>query len=734
MNQRLSLLFFPTFLSVFLFWGQNTLAANSWVEHQCQTGCNGAVLSRNCQEECIRFDIDEEGNEYCAGGWEARCDRWQVSQQCQNWQRCDGKTDCYCFGQCLAAPNNISPVNGAQNLKPPFNIVWNSTPGASSYRYKLEGTNQGTIDGITTNTFHAPGSCVLKTNSTHYWQAQACCSVSGGDCGAWNGKWSFKTDIAPELVTPKLNATSTAVPVKLDWCDNPEAKAYSIRVYRAAREETFSPIPISKINGQLASEYNDTLNFLTKNTDYYWEVATCLDEEGKDCRQADFQHFSQRWSFETTGALQTTTLISPANDPGGQNPVGLPLELDWEGIPRSTSYYYYLNPEITGEKFVPASEATIDYSRLELDRIYKWKVKSCWDYEGKNCEASSSQEWSLRTTGAPPVLTVPAGNAASVTIPTHFEWGWNNQKGVPGAKSYIIEISTSESFSNNLLPQDKKLVTAPEIDVDYPILKMSTDYWWRVKTCADEKGVFCGKWSSSQKFKTFKLAAPSAPSPENNGSVYVNSSIAWNNVPGANFYQYKIDFVSMAEEEKNVGCSAKVGQEVISPTMTKLSAVSPGLECLGEYQWTVRSCLDEKCNDAGDWSTLWSFTLSQKIPSGGIGNGIVPCGRNYDDPSTPYNEREQCQFKHLFFSLQNIIDFVLWKVGLIVLVLLALGIGAVYYFSMGAADTIKQANSILKSALRGYIIVFISWIVINIILTLMGFQFEFFGKWWSISF
>jgi len=730
MNKRFSL-FFYIFLSVFLFCDQNTLAENNRTEYQCQTGCNGSVLSRDCWEDCTLFDHDENDNEYCVE-WTPKCNNWQTSQQCQSWQKCDGQTSCYCSGQCISTPINTYPSNGEQNMKPPFNIVWNNTQGAGSYRYKLEGTNQGTINGITTNTFYTPGSCVLKTNSTHYWQVQACCNSNGSDCGYWNGKWNFKTGIAPELITPKSNTTST-MPVKLDWCDNPEAKAYLIRIYRETGEEPFSPIPVSKINGQLSTEYNDTLNFLTKDTNYSWEVATCLNEDGNDCRQSGFQHYSQRWNFKAMGSLQSTTLLSPINDPMGQSPIELPLKLDWDGIPNSMSYYYYLTPDIPGEKFVPVSESRIDYNRLELNKIYKWKVKSCWDYEGKTCETSYSQEWSFKTTGVPPILITPISNSTDIVVPVHFEWGWNNQKGVPGAKSYIIEISADESFNNNILPQNKRLSLTPEIDADYPTLKMSTDYWWRVKTCADEKGEFCGEWSNSQKFKTFKLIAPSSPSPENNGDIYVNSSLGWNNVPGAKFYQYKIDYISSAGET-DYSCQNLAGQQIVSPTMTNLPAISPNLKCLGGYQWTVRSCLDENCNDAGDWSNLWNFTVSQKIPSGGMGTGIVPCGRNFDDPNTPYNEREQCQFKHLFFALQNVIDFVLWKVGLIVLVLLILFVGTIYYFSMGAADTIKQARIILGSALKGYLIIFTAWIVINIILTIMGFQVEFFGKWWKISF
>ncbi|MFA4999085.1 MAG: hypothetical protein WC514_03675, partial [Candidatus Paceibacterota bacterium] len=165
MNRRLSLLFLFILLPVFLFSSQKALAENNRVEYQCQTGCNGSVLSRNCWEECSDFDQDENGDQYCAGIWETKCDSWQTFQRCQSWQKCDGKFTCYCSGQCLSTPNNISPGNGEQNLKPPFNIAWNSVPGAESYGYRLEGTNQGTAEGTTTNTFYTPEPCDLKTNS-----------------------------------------------------------------------------------------------------------------------------------------------------------------------------------------------------------------------------------------------------------------------------------------------------------------------------------------------------------------------------------------------------------------------------------------------------------------------------------------------------------------------------------------------------------------------------------------
>ena len=83
---------------------------------------------------------------------------------------------------------------------------------------------------------------------------------------------------------------------------------------------------------------------------------------------------------------------------------------------------------------------------------------------------------------------------------------------------------------------------------------------------------------------------------------------------------------------------------------------------------------------------------------------------------------------------KNIIDFVLWRLGLIVLALLTLATGVVYYFSTGAPQTIVKVKTIWKSASVGYAIIFVGWIIINTLLIILGYQWETFGDWWQITF
>ena len=69
-----------------------------------------------------------------------------------------------------------------------------------------------------------------------------------------------------------------------------------------------------------------------------------------------------------------------------------------------------------------------------------------------------------------------------------------------------------------------------------------------------------------------------------------------------------------------------------------------------------------------------------------------------------------------------------------ILVLLAIATGVIYYFSMGAPTTMAKVKSILKSAGVGYLIIFTAWIVINLILAVLGYKIGVFGKWWILSF
>ena len=144
------------------------------------------------------------------------------------------------------------------------------------------------------------------------------------------------------------------------------------------------------------------------------------------------------------------------------------------------------------------------------------------------------------------------------------------------------------------------------------------------------------------------------------------------------------------------------------------------------------SCEDADGLICGQWSDDENFIIIEA--SSQASGGLVPCGRRYDDPNTPeINESEPCGFKHIFLLLKNLLDFVLWRLGLIILVLLALLTGVIFYFSFGGPTVMAKVKSLLKSAITGYILILLAWMIINFLLIIFGFQVEIFGRWWQIT-
>ena len=734
-----SRIFFLKFLSlfflIFLFSFSLAKISLAWTEYDCESGCGGNLLCRNCQEVC---DARDE-NDVCTSS-HTECDSWGTCDNCQSWQRCSASS-CSCASECLETPTNPFPANNDEDVKLPATLMWNGVSGAGSYRYKIDGV----IEGVTTTPYITIRNCTLHSSSTYSWQAQACCDANGANCSSWSDRWSFTTSLAPELLSPINNATSFLISdtatTTLDWCDvATSTQSWLLRIYLVengseichpwlisgggcnplvVRKEKRTPPYPSEEN--LYSEFQDKKGYFTKDTEYRWEVATCLREDGLDCSD-----FSQRWGFKTVGVLSNFKLLSPPNDPAGNQAVGLPVTLDWEDKPGFNSFVYEVSPGgITGT--TSASQLMLNYPKLSLDAFYNWKVKPCWDYKGINCEENWSAEWRLKTTGASPNLLLPEADAAEVMIPAKLDW-----QDVPGAGSYYYEVASTASF-NALTATGTAEVS--EISIDYPKLKMLTDYWWRVKTCAGKTGNICGEWSEIRKFKTFKLSAPSNPSPGDGKELFTYEKyISWSQVSGAKSYQYTVDYDSNnpPQDEKKEECPNLAGTKIISPQTVTAPPVFPSLECLGQYHWSVRACLDINCQEAGDWSGPWAFNFVQTTPP--VTYGLVPCGRTSNDPKTPWDETESCQFKHLFLLLKNILDFLLWRLGLIIIVLLAVATGVIYYFSMGAPTTMVKVKSLLKSAGMGYGIVFLAWIIINLVLAVLGFKIGVFGHWWEIKF
>ena len=609
---------------------------------------------------------------------------------------------------------------------------------------------------VTKSEWIPPCSCFFKPNRDYVWHVKGCCNTDGTSCGP-ESTWTFHATSSPELKFPydpdwagtgKRNLFPKKVLERLKWCEIDDETLYSEQIlegkkyYRPLSYKLFvyykkeeGSADLCHVNFQVENkcqykvlgkveesfpppEFRDKDHvFFTKLTPYAWEVATCQDEAGRYC-----SNFSQLWRFSAEDfTLDKPELAQPPNNT--DTPVGLPLLISW--ISRyANSFIFKMTGGGSGEGYLgyfsvkpDIFNVTYDYPKLQLDTIYNWQVLPCWDYESKKCQEESwSDVFSFKTTGRPPQLLSPTENQTDVLIPAKFKW-----EAVPGAELYQVKIGNIFTFTEK-----------PELTLDYPYLEQDKEYSWQVQTCIQtEKEVVCGEhWSNLQKFKTIKLIAPKLLNPQNNYDVLTTQDhiFTWEKVLCGNYYQFKFTYTQKAENEEKEECSQLIGNEKLRIVYDNV--VHSPLECKGKYQWQVRACIDKNCQETGEWSELFSFNLVAPISKE---SSIVPCNRNYDDPATTWDETESCQIKHIFILIKKLIDFLLYQVTLVALVLLTLYTGVVFYLSFRNPDVLAQVKSIWKKAGAGFALLFLAWIIVSMVLKIFGYKVGIFGDWWRFN-
>lgn len=631
----------------------------------------------------------------------------------------------------------------------------------------------------------------IKEKQKHLWHVKSCEDAEGTICGSWGEVWDFTYLLGPAVLkTPAVDSPSPSIPITLDWDDVLGANSYDLITHPCPPwgVQDFAidcySLPILPQQETLLSEYEDDVCLFTRNSQYWWGVASCLDTQASFCTHPDdfpFQSFYTSASAPPLSAPNGPTLLEPLRgdtppvDPAKPETIPSVSKSDtlrWNGD--MCAYFYRINifnevgTRITkdnclfsgsactieiGDETLSIGDIEILWDQPEdLNKTYSWSVTPCWgsmapapdsppNYDCTN--TTDSIGWYFHTAGKPPTLLTPAHNS-STKIPAVLTW-----ERVEGAASYRYELSRDGlvqgdgSFQNKLAIADTPVLSA-QATLEYAagVIEPNTQYWWHVKTCVDEEGNVCGPWSDVFQFATFPLNAPATPSnPLDKGTTSLPGSLSWVPDPGANYYTYQVQYASLGAGETLEGCDTKAGGWLIPPKKVGKTPVAPqpsfyfSEQCLGEYRWQVASCLDKEClvqEPANlDTAPRWTFTAVEQAASG---QGLVPCGRTANDPHTPYNEREACQLKHVGFLLQNLLDFILWKVSLFILLILAVITGATSYFSLGGPNALARIKTVFRSFFAGFLILMFAWMFVNTVLVLFGFQFEFFGTWWELSF
>ncbi len=210
------------------------------------------------------------------------------------------------------------------------------------------------------------------------------------------------------------------------------------------------------------------------------------------------------------------------------------------------------------------------------------------------------------------------------------------------------------------------------------------------------------------------LGPPTITYPKNSDSPIWAGEIkfSWTN-PGANYYQYHINLPDGTSKEA-----------VINSIFIRIYDLKSG-----SHNWAVRSCNDAAGIECGAWSNSETFEIISAPVE--ISGGLVPCGRKYDNPATPYIiESKPCQFSDIFVLFKFLLDFILWRMAPIILVLLVVATGLTFYFSLGGPKTLARVKSIMRSAIIGYFVIFLAWVITNLTLKLLGYTVQ----WWTITF
>jgi len=91
--------------------------------------------------------------------------------------------------------------------------------------------------------------------------------------------------------------------------------------------------------------------------------------------------------------------------------------------------------------------------------------------------------------------------------------------------------------------------------------------------------------------------------------------------------------------------------------------------------------------------------------------GLVPCG-GHGEPD--------CTFCHLFVMINNIVQFIIFRLVPVVAVLMLVIGGTIFFFAGAKPDLLMHAKGIITSTIIGLVIVFSAWVIVNTILTKLG--------------
>jgi uncharacterized protein (TIGR02145 family) len=375
--------------------------------------------------------------------------------------------------------------------------------------------------------------------------------------------------VPPTLASPTDTSSNIAVPVVLTWKESSGAKSYTLQV---SASSSFSSFVFNKSDITTTTQQVPDLNYLAV---YYWRVSAT--------NSAGTSDWSKVWSFTTTGEAALVPQLSlPANGAVDQK---LSPILTWNQVSNASRYTLQISTNSSFTSFVfdedSLTTTTKQINDLSGSTKYYWRISAVNNFGTKGW----SETWSFTTGVAPvpPVLLSPSDAATDISLSPTLSWNASS-----GATSYILQVSTSNSFSSFVFNQSftttNKQITG---------LTNSTKYYWRVSTT--------NSFGTSNPTVVWSFTTgtppeiPTLSSPQN-GAIDISSSpmLVWNASIRATNYTLQVS--------TNISFSSFVyNQSGLTNTSNQLASLTKSTK----YFWRVSTT-----NNYGtsNFSDVWNFT------------------------------------------------------------------------------------------------------------------------------
>ena len=392
-----------------------------------------------------------------------------------------------------AAPNLVSPLNGATGVSVTPVLDWSDVTGATSYGVQVATNSTFTnivinVSGLTGSGYVVP-SGLLSNGMTYYWRANA---ANSSGTGPYSASWSFTTVVtppaAPNLISPANGATGVSTTPTTTWSSVAGAISYHIQI---SLNSNFTSLVYDQ-TGITSTSHTIPSGNLVGQTQYFWRVSA-INAGGEG-------PFSGIFNFTTgVGVPAAPFLLAPANNSTGvsRTPV-----LDWNTVPNATSYRVQVSTDsnftstivnaVTGS----SSQYTVPSGILSYGTLYYWRANAT------NASGTGpwSEKWKFTTiiqAPAAPTLLTPPNLATGISLTPALDW-----TDVSGADYYRLQISTSSTFTTTVL--DVTNIPFSNYAVGSGNLSGNTIYYWRV--CGYNEGGQ-GTWATYFRFTTLQTFA-----------------------------------------------------------------------------------------------------------------------------------------------------------------------------------------------------------------------------------